>query len=132
MNTGPDSLPRSSRDGRHAPYRTEDLKRAERKWRGLTRSQRKEVLRLSKRGQIHPDKPVADVAYQWASIKVHVGERNVMAKPAVAVPLALIMLLVPGGGGWAGGTIQYWKTLRAARRIVQATERSRHADVGPE
>ena len=71
---------------------------------------------------------VAETAYQWALIKCYAGERSPMANPAVSVPLGLIMLLVPGGGGWAGGAIQYWKTLRAARRVVLATERSRSSD----
>ena len=96
-------------------------------WRGLRRDQRREVLRLARQGDVHPDPAVADFAYLWALLKSYVGEWNAMAKPDLAVPLALIMLLVPGGGGWAGGTIQYWKTLRAARRVVQATENSRSA-----
>lgn len=99
-----------------------ELRTAEKSWRNLTRAQRGEVLRLAKHDQIHPDRQVADVAYRWASLKVAAGEGNFMAKPAFAVPVAVIMLLVPGGGGWAGGTVQYWKALRAARRIVQAAE----------
>jgi hypothetical protein len=78
---------------------------------------------LSKEGRVHPDPEVAETAYRWAVIQVHVGERNFLAKPSAAIPTALITL--PLFGGTAGATIQYWKRVRMARRIVAVTEKSR-------
>lgn len=115
------------RDGSDGTSQTSrgELRTAERAWRELTRNQRSEVLCLAKHDQMHPDQHVADIAYRWALLKAEAGEKNFRARPTVAVPVALFMLVVPGGGGWAGGTVRYWKTLRAARRIVRATELNR-------
>lgn len=100
--------------------RREDWATAERNWKGLTREQRRKILELSRAGLLHPDPRVAEIAYRWAVMKVYVGERNTLAKPIVAIPMALITL--PLGGGTGGQSILYWKTIRAARRIVAATE----------
>jgi hypothetical protein len=61
---------------------------------------------------------VAEIAYRWARAKVYAGEHNILAKPSVAIPMALAVL--PFGG--SGAIVQYWKTLNAARRIVRASE----------
>jgi hypothetical protein len=96
----------------------EDLRTAEERWRKLPRHQRREVLRLSRQGRVHPDRRVAEIAYRWARAKVYAGEHNILAKPSVAIPMALAVL--PFGG--SGAIVQYWKTLNAARRIVRASE----------
>ena len=98
-------------------------KAVQKSWWGLSLRQRREVSRLSKEGRVHPDPEVAETAYRWAVIQVHVGERNFLAKPSAAIPTALITL--PLFGGTAGATIQYWKRVRMARRIVAVTEKSR-------
>ena len=100
-----------------------DWKAVQKRWWGLPLRQRREVSRLSKEGRVHPDPEVAETAYRWAVIQVHVGERNFLAKPSVSIPTALITL--PLFGGTAGATIQYWKRVRMARRIVAVTEKSR-------
>jgi hypothetical protein len=101
-------------------FRREDWRTAEKRWRELSGRERREAIRLSRKDRIHPDPRVAEIAYRWAVMKVYVGERNVVAKPIVAIPVALITL--PLGGGTGGALINYWRTVRAARRIVAATE----------
>lgn len=105
-----------------SPLSAGDLRLAEKRWRELRREQRHEVSVLSKQGRVHPDPKVADTAYRWAVAKVEAGERNTLAKPIFLIPLAVLSAPLGNAGG---GFIQYWKTLRFARRIVAVTESSR-------
>jgi hypothetical protein len=51
--------------GRSQPL-GEDLRAAEKEWKRLGKARRKEVLRLSKHGEVHPDPRVAEIAYrEW-------------------------------------------------------------------
>jgi hypothetical protein len=71
---------------------------------------------------------VAEIAYRRATAQVRAGESNILAKPVVAVPMALICL--PFGG--SGAIIQYWKRIRAARRVMTVSESNlRETDAQP-
>ena len=108
-------------------FRPEDLLTAERRWKDLPHRERKEVLRLSREGRVHPDPRVEEIAFRWATAKVHAGENNVLAKPIVAIPMALAGLLLGG----SGAIVQYWKLLRAARRVVEVTNKARQSPIQP-
>jgi hypothetical protein len=91
-------------------------------WSALPWREQRRVSRLSKRGQLHPDPVIAETAYRWAVIRVHIAERDAISRPVAAILLAIVTL--PLYGGTAGISIQSWRTVRMARRIVAVTEKN--------
>jgi hypothetical protein len=91
-------------------------------WRALGRARRREVIEMAKRGEVHYDPTVADIAYRWARARIGWGQVSPRGKSAVTWALIVIMYnLGPRGAGKA-----QWSE-RLAERIVTATDAARSA-----
>ena len=111
-------------NGNRIPIPRSDAAAARKEWRKLGHERRREVVRLSKKGQVHSDPGVADVAYRWAISRVPLKKESRSARAAKG---ALLVLLDISTGG--GPSLQELKARRVASRIIAATENSKRQNL---
>jgi hypothetical protein len=85
-------------------------------WEGLTRKERREVLRLARHSQSHPDPDVARAAMEWSDATLE--PRAWVPDGIISIALGLVDSGV--GGGWLGGMLS---DRRMAKRIRNLNEK---------
>lgn len=88
-----------------------------RQWYGLSWAEKRQVLRLARKGRRHPDPEIAMAAEQWARETLQpAAKRRILW----GIPLSFIEGAV--GGGWLGMSIA---EIRAAKRVLALAQNSR-------
>jgi hypothetical protein len=100
----------------------EVLQETAREWRALGRARRREVIQMTKRGEVHYDPTVADIAYRWARARIGWGQVSPRGKSAVSWALIVIAYNL----GPRGGRKALWSEW-LAERIVTVTDAARSA-----